>query len=262
MIDFRQTIKKRKEGKMKKALVLIMLAAIGAMAGVVDPYQIFTINDATLYQRPDQNWMSAQALAISVKANTSVWITTYISNWYDMPADKEVGNRFDMGAGKYGYFDKSSIDGMSLEKSQYANNDIFHGGTGESTDITFYYDGNPSITQTTPGYFLGTFDKDAEIYLYMTAKAEDGGEQMDTYQYVRDDQHEATDLVSRNYLTFDQTNNVRINFGFGSGIDTGHEFVLVYQEEPPTNGQPLPGALLAGLLSIGTVAAGKKLKKH
>lgn len=250
---------------MKKAMMLIVMAAVVLTAGVVEPYQIFTMNDASLYQRPDQNWMSAQALAISVKANTSVWITTYISNWYDMPADKEVGNRFDMSENKYGYIYKSSLNGMSLEKSQYANNDIFHGGTGESTDITFYYNGNPSLTQTTPGYLLGTFDKDAEIYLYMTALEQDGGEQMDTYQYVNDPLHESTGLESRNYLTFDQTNNVRINFGFGTGIDTGHEFVLVYQENDTpssTSGQPLPGVLLAGLLSIGTVAAGKKLKKH
>ena len=62
----------------------------------------------------------------------------------------------------------------------------------------------------------------------------------------------------------DKAGNIRVNFGIHT-LDN-REFVAVYELPDDNNingmGQPLPGLLLAGLLSLGTVAAGKKIRKR
>ena len=63
-----------------------------------------------------------------------------------------------------------------------------------------------------------------------------------------------TDNVQRQ----DAAGNQIANFGLTNGGQ--REFVAVL--EKTTKGQPLPGMILAGLLSLGTVAAGKKMRKR
>ena len=99
----------------------------------------------------------------------------------------------------------------------------------------------------------------------MTTIPSDGGETVDSFQYVRDlDGQETpitTTLVSRVDGTTDQAGNIRINFGIN---DIGREFVAVF-DKPDFNGvsgQPLPGLLVAGVLAMGTVLVGKRLRKR
>ena len=175
-----------------------------------------------------------------------------------------------MGAQKYGYIYKSDFPTgdngepiLTLPNGSY--NDLIHWANGDTTTITYYYDPNPDITNYTTGYLLDTFDEDAEIYLVMTTLPTDGGETVDTYQYVQD-ANNITTMVSRQHNTLDLANNVRINFGIDSASEglIGREFVAVYSGTGGTiiSGQPLPGLLFAGLLSLGTVFGAAKLRKR
>ena len=97
---------------------------------------------------------------------------------------------------------------------------------------------------------------------------------MDSFQYVNDKNKEIemynpdTTLVSRLDNTTDLAGNVRVNFGLGAD-ETRREFVVVWSEgdydgntpEPPS-GQPLPGAMVAGILSLGTVLLGKRMRRR
>ena len=51
-----------------------------------------------------------------------------------------------------------------------------------------------------------------------------------------------------------------VTFGLINGGQRG--LVAVIEKKKTTTGQPLPGLLVAGLLSLGTVAAGKKMRKR
>ncbi len=244
---------------------MILFAAV-AFAGVKSPYTQFVRDDFTVERRADQNWLAANMVSMTVHAGTSVWLTNYISNWYGEVLD--LDEKFDMSPGKYGYILASDFNGnTSLERSEYAENDVtIHYANGKSEDVTYFYDANPATTKTTKGFFLDNFDEDTEIYLVMTSLPEDGGNQMDTYQYVQQDGHDATALVSREYGTNDQAKNVRINLGYQGTQGNGHEFVALYGakvlEPVEPKGQPLPGVLMAGILSFGSIVAGKRLRKR
>ena len=245
---------------------MVMAAAI-SFAGVETPFKQFSEADFVDTQRPDQAWLGAQMISIKVSAGSEVWLSNYVSSWYDLkPLPPLHGNVYDMGGDqKYGYILKDDLASISLEKEDYY--DKIHWANGETNDITYFYDPNPSITNSTTGYFLDYFKEDAEIYLVMTTLPEDGHETVDAYQYVQDANHDTT-LRSRVDDTKDLAGNVRINFGIDSATHgfIGREFVAVYDDTAylrhvDANGGPLPGLLFAGLLSMGTVFGASSMKK-
>ncbi len=259
---------------MKKLLMtLLLVAGVAAFAGVEQPFVQFTQSDfcQTYDQphntRPDQNWFGAQMITLDVSANSDVWLSNYVRSWYE-PIPDLHGNVYNMSANMYGYIFADDINGLSVDNYE----DAIHWSNGQTTDITYFYDDNPNITNTATGYFLGHFNEDAEIYLVMTTIPDDGGETVDSYQYVQDDDH-VTTLYSRQHNTYDLAGNVRINFGidngvYGDGVGIGREFVAVYDHPTGiddghgTTGGPLPGVFFAGLLSLGTVFGASKMKRQ
>ncbi len=251
---------------MKKIVFsIVALVSMVAFAGVEAPFMQFSKTDYSTKLRPDQNWVqSTQLISLKVSAGTDVWLSNYINSWYwPKPIPGLDGNVYDMLSTpeRYGYISKSDLPSLSLSKEDYA--DKIHWGTGEMTEITYYYDSDPSITNKTTGYFLGHFDADDEIYLVMTTLPSDGGETVDSYQYVQDDNHNTT-LMSRQADDLDLAGNVRVNFGIDlpptyDGVGIAREFVAVYA---PASGGPLPSLLFTGLLSLSTVFGASKMKKQ
>ncbi len=243
---------------MKKiASMMLLMAVVSALAGVVEPFKQFTQADFSDTMKPGQSWSSAKLFTLNVKANTSVWLSNYVRSFYEPIADLN-GNVFNMAGGKYGYIYKSDLPKLDLANGSYDS--LIHWASGKTNTIT-YTNSTNSVTNSATGYLLDEFKEDAEIYLVMTALASDGGETVDTYQYVRDASHDTT-LQSRQHNTVDLAGNVRVNFGIN---DLGHEFVAVYSgvdRTPSPSGQPLPGLLFAGMLSLGTVFAASKMRKH
>jgi len=246
---------------MKKVVSLMLIvAAASALAGVVEPFKQFTQADFSDTASPEQNWRSAYLFTLSVKANTSVWLSNYVRSFYEPIPDLQ-GNVFNMSAEKYGYINKSDLAKLDMANGSYEA--LIHWASGETNTITYTYSANPNITNTATGYLLDEFKEDADIYLVMTTLARDGGETVDTYQYVEDANH-ATTMTFRQHNTVDLAGNVRINFGIN---DVGHEFVAVYSSVgngaggTAPSGQPLPGLLFAGMLSLGTVFGVSKMRK-
>ncbi len=270
------------------ALVFFIIAVFTAMAGVEESFNQFIRADGSDVLGSDvgyyygtlrnqgnwkvnQGWSAAAIITLHVPANSTVYLTNYISNWKGSNAD--LDEIFDMSAGNYGYINASSLPSLNLEKSDYYTSDYINFSNGESIDITYYDDNDATgnTKYTTPGYYLGSFDEASDIYLVMTPKNRD--ELVDTYQYVQDGYHEETDLLSRQYNTTDQAGNVRVNLGISAHGNGSHEFVAVYsyddfdeggygEEGGGSSGQPLPGLFLATILAIGTIAFGKSLKKR
>ena len=227
------------------------------LAGVLEPFKQFTQADycASHGMRADQNWWGAQLVTLDVKGGSSVWLSNYVSSFY-APTPDLHGSQFDMlGSHKYGYIYAADLAGLSQE--DYADAINWSDGS-KTTEITYYSDSNPELKTTTTGYLLGSFDEDAEIYLVMTTMPADGGETVDSYQYVQDAEH-GTSLISRQHSTFDAAGNVRVNYGIDSASigPVGREFVAVYD----ATGQPLPGLAVSCLLAFGAVGAAKLRKK-
>ena len=243
---------------MKKIVGMMLLAVtVSALAGVVEPFKQFTQADFSDTAKPGQGWGAARVFSLNVKANTTVWLSNYVRSFYE-PIPDLNGNVFNMSAGKYGYIYKNDLPKLDLENGSYDS--LIHWASGETNTIT-YTNSTNTVTNSATGYFLDEFKADADIYLVMTSLASDGGETVDTYQYVRDASHDTT-LQSRQHNTVDLAGNVRINFGIS---DAGHEFVAVYNSADRTSspsGQPLPGLLFAGMLSLGTVFAAAKMRKR
>lgn len=245
---------------MKKFVsIVLILMTISIFAGVVEPFKQFTQADFTDTMRSEQPWNSARLFTLSVKANTTVWLSNYVRSFYE-PIPDLHGNTFNMSPMKYGYIYKNDLTSLDLEKGTYDS--LIHWANGETNKITYTYSANPNITNTATGYLLDEFKEDADIYLVMTALDIDGSETVDTYQFVKDTEHD-TILQSRQHNTFDLADNVRINFG----INNGREFVAVYDSTKGSNshggpsGQPLPGVLIAGILSFGTIFGVSKIHK-
>lgn len=254
---------------MKKVVfALCALVAATAFAGIsgVAGYSSdavftqFTHDEATNtgnytdYQRPDQNWLAAQTIKLTLDSACDVWVSNYVSNWFNesLPLD---GNTFDMSAGNYGAVDIKG--GATAQSSPWFE--------GDTTTVTYsqYADGS-GLTKETTAYFVGHYDAGVELSFWMTTLPEDGHEQVDMQQYVADAGHE-TNLVSREDKTHDQANNVRINFSLATS--GGREFVAFGVADgatpgPSPSGQPLPGILFAGLIAAGTIATAKKMKKR
>ena len=237
--------------KMKKIVsMMLLVVAVSVLAGVVEPFKQFTQADFTDSAKPGQPWASAKVFTLSVKANTSVWLSNYVRSFYE-PIPDLHGNVYNMAPEKYGYIFKDDLPSFDMPNGSYDS--LIHWANGETTTIT-YTDSTNTLTNTATGYLLDEFKKDAEIYLVMTTLPSDGGETVDTYQYVQDAGH-ATTLQSRQHNTLDLAGNVRINFGIDSV--GAREFVAVYAP----SGQPLPGLLFAGMLSLVTVFGASKIRK-
>ncbi|MBQ9366599.1 MAG: hypothetical protein IJT83_02370, partial [Victivallales bacterium] len=165
-----------------------------------------------------------------------------------------------------------------LQKSDYQ--DAIKWAKGETMMIR-YDDGQDHYYADTQAYFLDYFDADAEIYLVLTTLADDGGETVDAYQFVKGGEPNAYDttLISRQITAnpqLDLAGNVRINYGVGTTYETssGREFVAVYDNgtysselerasyASSSTGGPLPGVFFAGLLSLGTVFGASKAKRQ
>ena len=228
-------------------------------------------------------------IAVSVKANTSVWIAGFVSNWYDVAEPETVSMRYDMGAGKYGYIpvqhnslvrenvnngwpvvnEYLTPDGKTVYEPVSPASAPVMSGDGTTTQVTFHNDQWSTPDPVLTAYHLGDFTEDTEFFLVMTT---DMGEVVDSYQVINpegsasDDQ---TSLGSRQIFEKDQAGNVRINFGFRSsewgGNSRSREFILIagsMNDNAQPTGQPLPGMLVAGLVSLGTVAAGRRLRRR
>ena len=191
-------------------------------------YEIVTTKNGT------QNWNSSREITLNITEGGSLWLTSYVSNWYSIP---DLGTVMNMTAGNYGYIDD-------------AGNLV--GSTGETKTITLESKNGTKSIDTT-GYFVGNFDAGDEVNLWITDNTGSVGESVGT---VNDG---TTDLVSRQAKASDMAGNVRQNYSFGSG---SIEFVAVGGEKSgETSGQPLPSAMLALVFGAGTVGLfGKKRK--
>ena len=245
---------------MKKSLiVLFSLFAFISFAGVEAPFVQFAPEDYCNphYFRTDQNWLDAQLITLNVHGGTNVWLSNYVQSFYE-PIPDLNGNVYNMNAGKYGYIFKDDISNFNILKSDYSQ--YIQWSDGTTTEITYTYDADPSITNSTKGYLLDYFDEDAEIYLVMTTLPVDGNETVDSYQYVAGGPEDTT-LQSRSHAYNDLAGNVRINYGINSTTlgYTAREFVAVY--DSPVAGQPLPGVFASLVLGFGTIAGLKKIRK-
>ena len=183
-------------------------------------------------------------------------MSNYVQSFYE-PIPDLHGNIYDMSANKYGYIFKDDISDFDLLKTDYSS--LIKWSDGTTTDITYTYDADPSITNSTKGYLLDYFDKSGEIYLVMTTIPADGSETIDTYQFVQGGPEDTT-LQSRLHEQLDLAGNVRINLGVDSTTygQIAREFVAVY--DSPV-GQPLPGVFTSLVLGLGTIAGARKLRK-
>ncbi len=253
---------------MKKFAFALMLMSVAAVfAGVEDPFVqlnsfIFIKDTSEPYKQP---------FYLKVTDTGKVYLTNWVLDWNIDPAP--LGDVFDMT--DYGYIVKNSESGG------------FQAGAGSIKDVTYYNDDNPNEKVTTPGYLLGEFEKDTELFIVMTTKEEetddfkngkitsneeipdkdnipegarlaarkDGQNDENNIQSIEDMELVYADPIAHQDLAGNQI----VNFGLTNGGQ--REFVAVL-EKTPTKGQPLPGMILAGLLSLGTVAAGKKMRKR
>lgn len=202
--------------------------------------------DYTDGKNAGQNWLAAQTIRLYVANEMDVWLSNYINSWY-APIDALDGNVYQMGQGQYGAWQ------LNGEKTWV--------GSGATTTVT-YTDG-AGHDNSTDAYFLGHFEGGEEIALWMTALENEGGEQVDTMQYVYDEGHDTT-LASRLDGTHDLANNVRINFGLTTiPSGEGREFVAfgVHDESIAPSGQPLPGVLTSALLGLSVVLGATRKKK-
>lgn len=259
-------------------LFMMLLIVCGMVFAAESNYVQFTLDDFNTYDSaggPTQDWVPAQMVTLSVSAGSTVYLTNYVSQFkvslYDPGKIPDLGDDtyaagYDMSAGAYGYMiAERTADG------KVTTDGVFHPGTGETKDIT-YYDPNSTYspeltaqglgTQTTTGYKLGTFNEDTEIFFVMTPNGYNS--KINSYLPVNDPNNDppvTSILASRQINTVDLVGNIRVNFGTVDGV--GHEFVIGYEAAPPsTSGQPLPGVLSTIVVACCSIACAKKMKKN
>ena len=212
-------------------------------------YNYFT----TAQTYTEQGWIPANMIALSVKANTSVYISNYVSSWYgEMPnlGDTDYLAGYDMSANSYGYvYAEKDANGL------YKPVGDIHYANGTTKEVTYKNPNGPQ-QRTTTGYYLDTFTKDAEIFLVMTPNGYT--DEVNSWYPVNDPYGAypySSILASRQINTYDLTGQTRVNFGTVDGV--AHEFVVGYEAEPIT-GQPLPGVMMSCLVGIGVILSKKK----
>lgn len=251
---------------MKKIAIMLVLlafasttfAAVKALEGYSDTatYYQFThdiitnTGDYIDYWRPEQPWLGNKMIYLHVDYESDVWVSNYIRSWEENIVALD-DNVFQMGAKQYGAFE---VDGDKVWE-----------GTGESRTVTYNKVINGrEYTNTTQAYYVGHFEGGETVALYMTTLESDGGETVDSQQYVYDWRHDDTTLYSRVDGTHDVADNVRINFGLTT-YPQGREFVAfgVGGENPPApSGQPLPGVLTSCLVALGATGIAARRRKH
>ncbi len=228
---------------MKNKILAVAAVAmlVGLSAQAVLQYELIPS------QPPGQGWPAAQQLLFKVTGGGSLWISSFVSNWYGTLQD--LGSTADMTAGNYGWMTQ---DGT------------IHYSTGETKEITFTKeDGSKSIS--TNAYFVGNFNAGDEIGLWLTNTTDSKPDQLG-YSLGKVGEGLNAELGSRQYNTTDIAGNTRINFGFLNGGDSV-EFLLSpdthYSGGGPV-GQPLPGvfATLALAGGVGTALTRKNRKRE
>ena len=266
------TVKVSKNFSKLIALCAAVFAA-SAFAGISEKnFFQYNASDFVNEQRAQQPWLGAQMISLSVKGGSSVWLSNYINSWFDpKPIPDLNGTTYQMGANQYGYLRKSDLQGVD-PGSDYSN--LIHWSDGRTKEITFFDNNIPANTNSTTAYYLDYFGEDDEIYFVMTLLPKDGGEVVDSFQYVNDATkgtemyNPDTMLVSRLDNTKDLAGNVRINFGLDMDNNSAREFVAFGSagdydgNTRPPSGQPLPGAMVAGCLSLGTLLLGKRVRRR
>ncbi len=225
---------------------MVMLFGLGARAAL--QYGVLS------YESPEQKWGPAKRLTFKVTSGGSLWMTTYVSNWYDVG---HLGDTARMTAGNYGW---TTTSGMSEVGTVFAS-------TGETTTKTFEHPTNPALNVTTTAYFLGNFEAGDEIGLWLTNKTEGHPDQIGySLGPVHDGAHPTIELGSRQYETVDAAGNARVNFGFINGGESV-EFLLYgaeYHGGGGPVGQPLPGVFATLLVAggVGTTLTRKSRKRE
>ena len=193
-----------------------------------------------------QNWLGAQTIQLFIDTESDLWVSNYVDSWYSDILALD-GNVYQMGDKQYGAFE---IYGDKVWE-----------GNGVSKLVT-YKDNVSGLENTTEAYYVGHFKGGETVALYMTTLATDGGETVDSWQYVNDADHPTT-LYSRVDGTHDQAGNVRLNYGLTTYPD-GREFVVFgVSDNPMPSGQPLPGVFSTIAVACCSIACirNRKAKK-
>lgn len=229
--------------KNKVLAIVAMVMMVGLSVQAVLQYEVIST------QPTGQGWKPAQQLTFKVTGGGSMWMTTYVSNWYgNLTHLEQTAN---MATGKYGW----------IETNDSAMMGTIHAAPGDTKEVTFT-NGTKNISTT--AYFLGNFEPGDEIGVWLTNMTEGEADQVG-YSVGPVQQGENTELVSRQYNTTDQLGQNRINFGFASPGDSV-EFLLFGDEYHGGGavGQPLPGAFATLLLAggVGTALTRKNRKRE
>ena len=237
---------------MLKKLVLPLSLVTTLLIAADIPFIQFTENDYNVYGT-SQDWTPAQMISLSVKKGSTVYLSNYTRSWYEnLPnlGDVDYAAGYDMTANHYGYvYAEVDADGNAVPVGPV------HYADGTTKEVTVKNPNGPQ-TQTLTGYKLGTFDKDAEIFLVMTPNGYET--EVNSFSPVNAVGYESI-LVSRQINTYDLSGQTRVNFGTADGV--GHEFIIGYEAEAPS-GQPLPGVLVTTFIGLCGVGVFAKHKKH
>ena len=287
----------------KYLLALLLLTSVFAVAAETEFVQ-YTASDFNKYHTSQQwvkpyfgeghhnNTVGQYIISLNVKEGSTVYLANYVSN-YNLAGDSPIANiadYYDMTNIRpdnqpdnhyhYGYViaDKGENGNFKIDENGSYSVDhqesAIHWGTGEQIQVTYHDPNNSSNTQTTTGYKLGTFDKDAEIFLVMTPKGYEGTyvtsyEPLNEYDEIGNPNGLQSVLKSRQYNTYDQIGQTRMNFAVGpyDGGATGSslEFVIGYVSEPldpQPSGQPLPGVLSSCLIALGATGIAARRRKQ
>ena len=269
-----------------KKLLLMLLVVCGMVFAAESNYVQFTREDFRTYSTyqdwvpetgTSKGWTDSYMITLSVPGNSTVYLSNVIDqfklNEWNLNPIPDLGDAnieptfygFNMTEGNYGY--------MIAEKTadgKITTNGVFHSGTGQTKDLTFYDTATGTYTQTTKGYELGYFENDTEILFVMTPNGYNT--KVDSYYPVDDpDGVPAYDSILKSrqidgYL--DDAGNVVVNLGIGpldASTGPGYRFVLGYEASntpPPPSGQPLPGVLSTIIVACCSIACAKKMKKN
>ncbi len=257
---------------MKKKLFTLLLL-VSAVVFAADVVQYATKSDFHIVSREEQPWFSQEMISLKVKGGSAIYITNYISNYYevfdigdtdyiDPGSGKKIG--YDLSVGKFGYM-TANLD----ELGNVTSVSQFYQGKGTVKD--FSYTASNGKTVTTPGYLLDEFDEDTEIFFVMTPLSTVEGENIgfvDTYNLVNDPSLDVESaLLSRQINTVDQNGTVRVNLGVVDSLSPAglsHEFASasLAKETPAPSGQPLPGVLTSCLVGLAATSLAARRRKQ